>query len=156
MLGFLFGNRAGSIPTVYPGARPGIGTGSPTVFGGEVPVFTYKPEPVVYGEGELHDRPDDSKLPVNQWLSRGSSAIQGYMFQTYAGQRGIGSIWIRFIGGSKRYNYPNVPWIEFVNLNTVASQGRFVNHVLRPLYSVGRGRNFKIGAGRHLVSKVRP
>lgn len=144
-----------SIPLVYPISPSSHGGPPSVVFGPNVNVSTYHPEAVVYGEGELFNIPEHPEIPLNQWIRADSSAIKSYMFQTYLGQRGIGSIWIQFVGGKKKYNYPNVPWREFVNLHNAPSQGRFVNHVLRPLYSVGQGRNWRMRAGRRYVRRTR-
>lgn len=145
----LFGRGGGGkpgdrIPLVYGEPQPNI----PTVFGPDYTPDTYGTAAVVSGVG---DTPMNALrangLAPNIWYAPASTAIAGMMFQAYGDQAGKGNVWVRFRGGSKRYNYPNVPAQEFVNFYNASSKGRFVHNVLRPLYSVGRGRHWR-AAGR--------
>lgn len=134
VLSFLFGGD--STPVVFPTTiKPNA-------------IATYEPEAVVFSEEESQriegGPPTKLRAIFNRWIQGNSTAVKRYKFQPYSDEGNIyGSIWVQFVGGTKQYNYPNVPWIEFSNMIRAASRGQFVNHVLRPLYSVGRGRYWR-------------
>jgi len=141
-LGFLYGSSAAArgadrIPTVFPA---------------DVEVSTYSPDPVVYSEEEsaYHAKgpPPQVRRFFNKWIQGNSSAVRRYKYQTYGDDGLYGSIWVQFTTGSKQYNYPNVPWHEFVIMSKAPSKGKYVNYVLRPNYSVGQGRHWRMARGR--------
>lgn len=123
----------------------------PTVFGPEVDTtgFDQSPVPVVYGKPLDADALRKAGLKPNVWYPGHSTAVAGMMFQPYGVGANLGSVWVRFVGGKKRYNYPNVPAQEFVNFYRASSRGKWLNAVLRPLYSVGRGRHGGRRGRRH-------
>lgn len=105
---------------------------------------TYEPEPVVYSEEESnriqHGPPPKVRALFNKWIGGASTCVRRYKYQPYFDDGNYGSIWVQFTTSTKQYNYPNVPWTEFVAMIKAASRGNFVNDVLRRLYSVGYGR----------------
>ena len=114
-------------------------------------------------EQQLTERVEQSdRFPEREWLFVSSTAVRKIKFEpsysilmnaanrismirtaraneaSFLNQRG--NLWVVFLSGPKEYKYPNVPRGIYRKFSMSGSKGQYVHYVLRPLYSVGRGR----------------
>lgn len=81
------------------------------------------------------------------WLPVHSSAVRRIRWQFFSTTRtDIGDLWVTYKKGSKDYKYPNVPLRIFQALIKAPSTGQYMWYVIRPMYSVGRGRSWRMRA----------